>query len=176
METACYLDLMYQVNNMNYRIGQSKDIHRLENNSRPLIIGGVKFPFNKGPVSHSDGDVLYHAVAEALLGALSLGDLGTFFPDDNDTYLNMDSSKIVKASYDMVKRKGYEINNIDTCVICEQPKLKNHILTMRNNIASLLETSVDNVSVKAQTNEKCGEVGRQEAIEATCVVLLRKKM
>ena len=156
------------------RIGQSRDIHRLEKNNRPLIIGGVSFDYEKGPVSHSDGDVLYHAISEALLGSLAKGDLGTFFPDTDDKYKNMDSSFILKACYDMIKKEGYHIVNLDTNIICERPKLGKYILKIRENIASLLDLDIERVSVKAQTNEKCGEIGLEQAIEATCVVLIEK--
>lgn len=156
------------------RIGQSRDIHRLENNNRPLIIGGVKIPFDKGPVSHSDGDVLYHALAEAILGSLAKGDLGTYFPDNDNKYLNMDSSIIVKYCYNLIKKEGYHIANIDANVILEKPKLKDYLLLMRQNMASLLEMNLDDISLKAQTNEKCGEVGENKAIEATVSLLIEK--
>ena len=156
------------------RIGQSRDIHRLEKNNRPLIIGGVSFDYEKGPVSHSDGDVLYHAIGEALLGSLAKGDLGTFFPDTDDKYKNMESSFILKSCYEIVKNEGYHIVNIDCNVVCERPKLGKYLLKMRENIAYLLQTDIENVSVKAQTNEKCGEIGLEQAIEATCVVLIEK--
>ena len=156
------------------RIGQSRDIHRLEKNNRPLIIGGVVFDYEKGPVSHSDGDVLYHAVAEALLGSLAKGDLGTFFPDNDLKYKDMDSAFILKSCLEMVKQEGYHIVNIDCNVICERPKLGKFLLLMRQNIASILETDILNISIKAQTNEKCGEIGLENAIEATAIVLIEK--
>ena len=156
------------------RIGQSRDIHRLEKNNRPLIIGGVVFDYEKGPVSHSDGDVLYHAVAEALLGSLAKGDLGTFFPDNDLKYKDMDSAFILKSCLEMVKQEGYHIVNIDCNVICERPKLGKYLLLMRQNIASILETDILNISIKAQTNEKCGEIGLENAIEATAIVLIEK--
>jgi len=173
MEIVSYLDSMFQVSKM-FRIGHSRDIHRLDYNNRPLIIGGVTFNFEKGPVAHSDGDVLYHAVAESILGALCLGDLGTHFPDNDNTYLNFDSKNIVLSVIGMMKNKGYKIVNIDCNIILEKPKLKDSILKMRENLAVLLDTDIDNVSIKAQTNEKCGEVGRGEAIEATSTVLISR--
>ena len=100
-----------------FRIGQSRDIHRLENNNRPLIISGIKFDFEKGPVSHSDGDVVYHALAEAMLGSLALGDLGTFFPDNDDKYLDMDSKEILLKCYSFILEEGYKISNIDINII-----------------------------------------------------------
>ena len=159
---------------MDYRVGFSKDIHRLAS-GRKLIIGGVVVPFDKGEVAHSDGDVLYHALAESILGALALGDLGKHFPDTSDETLNMDSAIIVSKVVGMMEDKGYEVNNVDVFVSLEKPKLKDYILKMRENVASLLKVELDQVSIKAGTNEGCGEVGKGEAIEATSMVLLRKK-
>ena len=159
---------------MDYRIGFSKDIHRLVEN-RKLIIGGVVVPFEKGELAHSDGDVLYHALAESILGALALGDLGKHFPDTSDETLDMDRSVIVSKVVKMMFEKGYEVNNVDIFVSLERPKLKDYIESMRNNVAKLLQVNIDQVSIKAGTNEKCGEVGKGEAIEATSMILLRKK-
>ena len=159
---------------MDYRIGFSKDIHKLVEN-RKLIIGGVVIPFEKGELAHSDGDVLYHALAESILGALALGDLGKHFPDTSDETLDMDSSVIVSRVVKMMFEKGYEVNNVDIFVSLERPKLKDYIESMRNNVAKLLQVNIDQVSIKAGTNEKCGEVGKGEAIEATSMILLRKK-
>lgn len=158
---------------MEYRIGFSKDIHRLVE-KRKLIIGGVIIPFEKGELAHSDGDVLYHAVAESLLGALALGDLGKHFPDNSDETLNMNSEVIVSKVMEMVKEKGYSVNNIDVFISLERPKLKDYIEQIRSNIARLLFVDISQVSVKAGTNEGCGEVGKGEAIEATSMVLLKK--
>ena len=158
---------------MDYRIGFSKDIHRLVA-GRKLIIGGVIIPFEKGELAHSDGDVLYHAVAECILGALALGDLGKHFPDNSDDTLNMDSSVIVSEVVKMMLEKGYKINNIDVFISLEKPKLKDYVSQMRENVSKLLQTEIENVSIKAGTNEGCGEVGRGEAIEVTANVLLKK--
>ena len=157
-----------------FRIGQARDIHRLEENGRDFILGGVKIPHNLGPVSHSDGDCLYHAVCESLLGALALGDLGHHFPEDDNTYKDMDSSLLIKHTVKIVKKLGYKVNNIDTSITLEKPKLRPYIEDMRKNIASLLEIEIDRVSVKAGTNEKVGELGEGKAIEATSIVLLMK--
>lgn len=157
---------------MEYRVGFSKDIHKLVEN-RKLIIAGVVIPFDKGELAHSDGDVLYHALAESILGALALGDLGKHFPDTSKDTLDMDSSLIVKAVVKMMKEKGYQVNNVDIFVSLEKPKLKDYIEEMRKNVASLLEVSLDQVSIKAGTNEGCGEVGRGEAIEATSMIMLK---
>ena len=157
---------------MEYRVGFSKDIHKLVEN-RKLIIAGVVIPFDKGELAHSDGDVLYHALAESILGALALGDLGKHFPDTSKDTLDMDSSLIVKAVVKMMKEKGYQVNNVDIFVSLEKPKLKDYIEEMRKNVASLLEVSLDQVSIKAGTNEGCGEIGRGEAIEATSMIMLK---
>ena len=159
---------------MDFRIGFSKDIHRLVEN-RKLIIAGVVIPYSKGELAHSDGDVVYHAVAESIYGALALGDLGSKFPDDSNDTLNMDSSLIVKCAVFDMALNGYEVNNIDVFISLEKPKLKNYIEQMRNNLATLLKVRPSQVSIKAGTNEGCGEVGRGEAIEATATALLKKR-
>lgn len=158
---------------MDYRVGFSKDIHRLVEN-RKLIIAGVEIPYHLGELAHSDGDVLYHALAESILGALALGDLGKHFPDTSSKTLNMDSSLIVEEVVKMMKEKGYQVNNVDIFVSLEKPKLKDYTELMRKNVATLLEVSVDQVSIKAGTNEGCGEVGKGEAIEATSMIMLKK--
>lgn len=158
---------------MEYRIGFSKDIHKLVEN-RKLIIAGVVVPFNKGELAHSDGDVLYHAVAESILGALALGDLGKHFPDTASETKDMDSEIIVAKVVKMMSELEYEINNIDIFISLEKPKLKDYIEQMRENLARVLNTNIGNVSIKAGTNEGCGEVGKGEAIEATSMVLLKK--
>ena len=158
---------------MDYRIGFSKDIHRLVEN-RKLIIGGVVVPFEKGELAHSDGDVLYHALAESILGALALGDLGKHFPDTSSETKDMDSGLIVSKVVSLMKEKGYGVNNVDIFVSLEKPKLKDYIELMRKNVASLLEVDIDCVSIKAGTNEKMGPVGLGEAIEASSIILLKK--
>lgn len=157
-----------------YRIGFSRDIHRLEKNNRPFILGGVKLESELGNVSHSDGDCLYHAISEAILGALALGDLGKFFPDNDDKYLDYDSSIILKDCYQMAKERGYIISNLDCVIVLEKPHLQKHLEKMRDNICQLLNTTKGNVCLKAQTNEKCGEVGNNQAIVCYANVLLRK--
>lgn len=156
-----------------YRIGFAKDIHKLIE-GRPLLLGGVEVPFNKGELAHSDGDVVLHAVAESMLGALALGDLGKHFPDTSDATLNMKSTLIVEQVLAMVKGKGFKVNNIDVSIIIERPKLKDYISSMQESIARLLEVSKDQVSVKACTNEGMGELGRNEAVEADAIVLLER--
>lgn len=154
-----------------YRVGFSKDIHKLVA-GRKLILAGVTIPFDKGELAHSDGDVIYHAVGESILGALALGDLGKHFPDNDPSTEGMDSALIIKHIVSLMKQEGYQVNNIDVFVSLEKPKLKDYILKMRENIASLLETDVDNVSVKAGTNEGIGEVGTGDAVEAFSYVSL----
>ena len=156
------------------RVGFSSDIHRLVSGRR-LMLSGVHVPYELGELAHSDGDVVYHAASEAILGALALGDLGKHFPDTSDETLDMDSSVIVSKVVKMMFEKGYEVNNVDIFVSLERPKLKDYIESMKNNVAKLLQINIDQVSIKAGTNEKCGEVGKGEAIEATSMILLRKK-
>lgn len=156
------------------RIGYSRDTHVLIEN-RDLFLGGIKIPFEKGLLGHSDADVLLHAIGEAILGALALGDLGTHFPDNDPKYKGIDSKILLKEIVKMMKEKGYKIANVDTMLILELPKMKPYILRIRESIASLLETSVDNVSVKATTNEKMGYLGENLAIEANAVVLLESE-
>ena len=156
------------------RIGFASDIHRLVER-RKLILAGVVVPFELGELAHSDGDVVYHALAESILGALALGDLGTHFPDSDDKYKDIDSSILVKEVVSLMKKEGYVIGNIDISITLEKPKLKNYISEMRNNIARLLETDVKNVSVKAGTNEKLDEIGKGLAVKAESIVLLKEK-
>ena len=156
------------------RIGFASDIHRLVAN-RPLILGGINIPFEKGELAHSDGDVVYHALAESLLGALALGDLGTHFPDNDPKYKDIDSSILVKEVMVKVDEKGYKISNIDISITLEQPKLRTYIDEMRKNIAKLTYVNIDQVSVKAGTNEKLDDIGRGEAVKAESIVLLIEK-
>ena len=157
------------------RIGHAWDVHRLVNN-RPLILGGLKIPYSLGLLGHSDADVLLHAIAEALLGALALGDLGTFFPDNDMKYKDMDSKIILNEVYKMVQDKGYKIVNIDSTIYAEAPKLRPYIDEIRKSIASILNIPVEDVSVKATTHEKMGSIGKKEAISSEEVVLIEKKM
>ena len=157
-----------------FRIGYGEDIHELVEN-RKLIIGGVNIPYHLGAKAHSDGDVLFHAISDSILGALALGDIGIHFPDTSNDTLNMDSGLILKKVYEMVLDKGYVINNIDTMIILEKPKLANYILSMRENIAKILEIELSQVSIKAGTNEKMGPLGENKAIKAISTVLLKRK-
>ena len=157
-----------------YRIGQSTDIHQLVEN-RKLIIGGVNIECKKGLLGHSDADVLLHAISEAILGALALNDLGYHFPDNDDKYKDISSIEILKEVYKIMDEKGYEINNIDSLVIIEIVKLRPYIQKMKENIALVLHTDVNNVNVKATCSEKMGFVGKSEGAVAQAIVLLKKK-
>lgn len=156
------------------RIGFGSDIHRLVE-GRKLILAGVHVPASFGELAHSDGDVIYHASMDAILGALALGDIGKLFPDNDPQYKDIDSSLLFKKVIALMKEKGYRINNIDVMVTLEKPKLKDYIIEMRNNIANILETSIDNVSVKAGTNEGLDALGRGEAVKAEVIVLLKEE-
>lgn len=157
-----------------YRIGQSTDIHQLVEN-RDLIIGGVKIKHDKGLLGHSDADVLLHAIAEAVLGALALNDLGHLFPDNDKKTEGISSSLILEKVYSIMDSRGYKINNVDSLVIIEKPKLAPYIETMRLNIATLLHTEVNNINVKATCSEKMGFVGKEQGAIAQAVVLLVQK-
>jgi 2-C-methyl-D-erythritol 2,4-cyclodiphosphate synthase len=155
------------------RIGISKDVHPLKPGDK-LIIGGVQIPHYKSSVGYSDGDCLLHVIAEAILGALSLGDLGKFFPDDDPKYKDYDSKLILKEVFNYVSSKGYEISNIDTMVALEKPKIRPYIKEMRETIAQILNCDVKLISVKATTFEGLGFVGREEGILCDAVVVLEK--
>ena len=155
------------------RIGSSIDIHRLEKDLR-LVIGGIEIPSEKGCVAHSDGDVLIHAIVDALLGAMSLGDIGEHFSDQDPKYKGIDSSYFLIEVKKLLKENHYKISNIDSLVILEKPKLKQYKKQMEENIAQCLEIDVSKVNVKAGTNEGIGEIGKNEAIEAHAVVLLEE--
>ena len=157
-----------------FRIGQSSDIHRFKEGDH-IVLGGVNIPHSKGMEAHSDGDALCHAIGEAILGALALGDLGHHFPDTDPKYSGISSLLLLEEVYKLMDLKGYEINNLDSLILIERPKMAPHIETMRNNIAGILHTEIENVSVKATRGEKIGFVGREEGVLAQCVVLLRKK-
>lgn len=157
-----------------YRIGYAEDIHRLVS-GRKLMIGGLEIEAPYGEEAHSDGDVLLHAISEAMLGALALGDLGTHFPSYLKETEGLDSKIILLETICMVRDLGYEIVNIDSSIILEKPKIAPHLFNIRHSIASTLGIDDAMVSVKANTNEKLGAIGRQEAVKAVAVVLLRKK-
>ena len=158
-----------------FRIGHGYDVHRLVE-SRKLILGGVEIENNGiGLLGHSDADVLLHAIADSLLGACALGDIGKHFPDTDESFKNADSLVLLKKVVELINSKGYSINNIDATVLAQAPKLAPHIDLMRVNIAEALEISVDYVSVKATTEEKLGFTGAKEGIAAHCVCLVEEK-
>ena len=153
------------------RIGYGYDVHRLVED-RDLIVGGVNIPFEKGLQGHSDADVLLHAIADGMLGALALGDIGTHFPDTDPAWHNANSVDLLSKVNNMVKEKGYVLNNLDATLIAEQPKFNPHIQKMQKIIAQTLQTKTENISIKATTNEKMGWIGRSEGIAAVVNVLL----
>jgi 2-C-methyl-D-erythritol 2,4-cyclodiphosphate synthase len=156
---------------MNIRIGQGIDFHRLEA-GLDLWLGGVKIPSDKGCVAHSDGDVLIHAICDALLGAAGLRDIGYYFPDTEIRYKNIDSKILLKDTYALIRQKGFIVNNIDSTICLEKPRIASFIDDMRNTISSIVETVPENVAVKATTTEKMGFAGRGEGVFAIAVVLL----
>lgn len=159
---------------MNIRIGHGYDVHRLTE-GRDLIIGGVNIPHHLGLLGHSDADVLLHAISDALLGALALGDIGKHFPDTDDEYKGADSLVLLACVYELVKVKGYEVGNIDATILAQNPKLAPYIPQMRLNIARALEIELDKVSIKATTEEKLGFTGEEKGIAAHAVCLVYKK-
>jgi len=160
--------------NTQFRIGFGYDVHRLVEN-RKLIIGGIEIPFEKGLLGHSDADVLLHAICDAMLGALALGDIGKHFPDTDPNYKDADSKELLRRVNRLVLANNYIINNIDSTVILEKPKLMNYVPLMRKTIAEILEIGLEQVSIKATTNEGMGFVGKGEGCAANAVVLLIKK-
>jgi len=159
---------------MSYRIGSGVDFHQLVA-GRDLWIGGVKIPHDKGALGHSDADVLLHAVCDAVLGALALGDIGVHFPDTDMAYKNIDSKILLKKCFDLVSAKGYRIINIDSTLCLQAPKIKPYIFQMQQTIASIVELTTGDVSIKATTTEQLGFVGREEGLVAYATVLLTLK-
>lgn len=157
------------------RIGHGFDVHKFGGNG-PITIAGVKIPYHQGLVAHSDGDVTLHALSDAILGALALGDIGHHFPDNDEKYAGIDSRELLKDVFKLALNKGYQIGNIDLTIVAEAPKMAPHINAMRSQIASLLETDIDNVNVKATTTEKLGYIGRKEGIATHAVVILLKRV
>ncbi|MDI3318870.1 2-C-methyl-D-erythritol 2,4-cyclodiphosphate synthase [Pinibacter soli] len=159
---------------MSYRIGFGIDFHQLVE-GRDLWIGGIKIPHTKGALGHSDADVLLHAICDAMLGALSLGDIGIHFPNTDEKYKNIDSKILLQETFKLISDKGYEIVNIDSSLCLEAPKIKKYSGEMRETIARILNLSIDDVSIKATTTETMGFVGREEGLVAYANVLLKKK-
>jgi 2-C-methyl-D-erythritol 2,4-cyclodiphosphate synthase len=159
---------------MNIRIGNGYDIHKLVQ-GRPLILGGVEIAHEMGLLGHSDADVLTHAIMDAMLGALSLGDIGHYFPPTDPKWAGADSLVLLSQVNQLVQTHGFSIGNIDSVVVAERPKLKPHIKAMRDRLTHTLELQPDQISIKATTNEKLGPVGREEGIAAYAVALLVRK-
>ena len=157
------------------RVGHGYDLHRLVAD-RPLVLGGVQIPFEKGLLGHSDADVLTHAVMDALLGAAALGDIGTHFPDTEEAYRGADSIALARVVADKLTAAGYAVVNVDATVIAQAPKLAPHILTMRKNLSTALHLPLDAVSVKATTEEGLGATGEGLAIAAHAVALIEKTL
>ncbi len=157
-----------------FRTGIGFDVHAFAE-GRKLILGGIEIPYEKGLLGHSDADVLLHAVSDAFLGALALGDIGQHFPDCDPKYKNADSVLLLKHVYQLIKEKGYQLGNLDAVIAMQRPKIFPFIYQMRNRIAEVLQTNIDMISVKATTTENLGFIGREEGISAFATVLIIKK-
>ena len=157
---------------MEFRVGNGYDVHQLAD-GLPLVLGGVKIPHTKGCVAHSDGDVLIHAICDALLGALALGDIGQHFPDTADEYAGIDSKILLRRVAEMIAEHGWSVVNVDATLLAQKPKIAPFVPQMRQALADVLGLSVDVVSVKATTTERLGFVGREEGIAAQAVCLLK---
>ena len=156
------------------RVGQGFDVHQLVE-GRPLILGGIDIPYEKGLLGHSDADVLLHTVADACLGAIAEGDIGKHFPDTDPEFKNADSAKLLSHVWKLVKDRGFELGNIDCTIIAQKPKMAPHIEKMRARIAELLEADISLVNVKATTTEQLGFTGRQEGIASQATILIQKR-
>lgn len=156
-----------------YRIGQGIDFHQLAE-GRELWLGGVKIPHTKGAVGHSDADVLLHAICDAMLGALCLGDIGKHFPDTDPAYKGIDSKVLLRRTYNLIREKGFWLVNIDSTLLLQAPKIAPYVPEMQSTIANLLHVSLDDVSIKATTTEHLSFIGREEGVVATANVLLQK--
>ncbi|MBM7704990.1 2-C-methyl-D-erythritol 2,4-cyclodiphosphate synthase [Metabacillus iocasae] len=159
---------------MKIRVGQGFDVHQFAEN-RPLILGGITIPYEKGLLGHSDADVLLHTIADALLGAAAKGDIGKHFPDTDEAYKDADSAELLKHVWKLLKEENYELSNVDCTIIAQKPKMAPHIGAMRERIAELLEADVSQINVKATTTEKLGFTGREEGIAAQAAVLIYQK-
>ncbi|AST94020.1 2-C-methyl-D-erythritol 2,4-cyclodiphosphate synthase [Sutcliffiella cohnii] len=157
-----------------FRIGQGFDVHQFSE-GRPLIIGGITIPYERGLLGHSDADVLLHTVADACLGAIGEGDIGKHFPDTDPNFKDADSAELLQQVWKMVEERGYTLGNIDCTIIAQKPKMAPHIESIRARIAQLLNSTVDRVNVKATTTEKLGFTGREEGIASQAAVLIVKK-
>lgn len=159
---------------MNIRVGQGFDVHQFAT-GRPLIIGGIEIPYERGLLGHSDADVLLHTIADALLGAVAQGDIGKHFPDTDPEFKDADSAKLLQHVWKLVKEEGYALSNVDCTIIAQKPKMAPYIQTIRERIAELLEAEVSQINVKATTTEKLGFTGREEGIASQAAVLVYQK-
>lgn len=159
---------------MDFRVGIGYDVHALADGLR-LVLCGVEVEHTKGCVAHSDGDVAIHAICDALLGTLALGDIGKLFPDSDERYKGIDSRKLLKHVVELIRSKGYEISNIDCTIAMQRPKLRPHIDLMRERLAETIEIEIDRISIKATTTEHLGFEGREEGVSATAVALVIKQ-
>ncbi len=159
---------------MSYRIGSGVDYHQLAE-GRELWIGGIRIPHSKGSLGHSDADVLLHAICDAMLGALALGDIGFHFPDTSSEFKNIDSKILLKRTFELILQKGYAVVNIDSTLCLQAPKISPYVSQMRTTIANILSIEMEDVSIKATTTEKMGFVGREEGLVAYATVLLSKE-
>lgn len=156
-----------------FRIGNGYDVHKLVEN-RKLILGGIDIPHTKGVLGHSDGDVLVHAIMDALLGALALGDIGKHFPDNDNSFKDIDSCILLKKVIELIKDKGYKIINIDSIIVLQSPKIKNYIPEMVEKLSKIMEIEEEQLSIKATTEEKLGFTGEELGVKSYCVTLLQK--
>ncbi|MBO7491389.1 MAG: 2-C-methyl-D-erythritol 2,4-cyclodiphosphate synthase [Bacteroidales bacterium] len=158
---------------MKFRVGLGYDSHRFALD-RPLVIGGIRIPFDKGLAAHSDGDVLIHAICDALLGAAALKDIGTHFPDNDDQFQNVDSKILLGKVMDLLQERGWTVNNLDCTLILEEPKMKPYVDKMVETLAPILHIGIDQLSIKAKTNEKMGFTGQKEGVAAVAIVSIVK--
>ena len=156
---------------MNNRIGQGIDVHKLDKGA-PLMIGGVSIPSDKGSIGHSDGDVLYHAIVDACLVAMALGDIGQYFPSSDEKWKNMASKHFMLETYMLMKKKGYEICNIDSTIILQSPQINNHIIEMKKNISKIFSISTNDISIKATTTDTLGFIGSENGIAAMSIIMI----
>ena len=157
-----------------YRIGQGIDFHQLAE-GRELWLGGIHIPHHKGCVAHSDGDVLLHAICDALLGALGLGDIGLHFPDTDNTWKGADSKRLLARCVELIQERGYAVENVDATLLLQAPKIRPHVAAMQETIAGIIGVGLDAVSIKATTTEQLSFIGREEGVVATASALLRKE-
>src|SRR5688572_4804265 len=159
---------------MKVRVGFGFDVHQLRE-GRPCILGGIEISHHKGPLGHSDADVLIHAICDALLGAANLRDIGFHFPDTTSEFKSVDSKMLLKKVVDLVREKGYSLGNIDTTLVLELPKINPHIDSMRQTLSGVMGIAEEDISIKATTNEKMGFIGREEGVTAYAVAVITKE-